>query len=188
MNKDYFTQDDPVNRHIFRENFDENRKRILKEWKARKEQIMTDYDKITRTTYQDEVKAYWKGRCDKSQEDNKRLKSLLTQAQVEVCSMNCPSVKKTGTEWPHCKLCKEITEALKGKEQIMSKVSDIKILKQIELDIIGDISGIVNYAGNAFFYDDKEEMKFWKGQYIALDRTRKRIQQQWLLLSIKKPK
>ena len=70
----------------------------------------------------------------------------------------------------------------------MSKISDIKILKQIELDIIGDISGIVNYAGNAFFYDDKEEMKFWKGQYIALDRTRKRIQQQWLLLSIKKPK
>ena len=40
MKKDYFTPDDPVNGHIFSENFDENRKRILKEWKARKEQIM----------------------------------------------------------------------------------------------------------------------------------------------------
>ena len=42
MNKDYFTPDDIMNRHIFRENFDENRKRILKEWKARKEQIMSE--------------------------------------------------------------------------------------------------------------------------------------------------
>jgi hypothetical protein len=49
-----------------------------------------------------------------------------------------------------------------------------------------EIMKILNlYAGIAFLDEDKEEMKFWKGQHIALDRTRKKVQEQRLMLSIK---
>jgi len=49
--------------------------------------------------------------------ENEKLKGLLSQAISEICSFNCPSIKKTGEEWSHCKLCEDMTIALKGYEK-----------------------------------------------------------------------
>ena len=50
------------------------------------------------------------------QQENKidELKVLLKEAQPHICSHLCPSIKKIEEEWTHCKLCEEITKALKG--------------------------------------------------------------------------
>jgi len=51
-----------------------------------------------------------------------------------------------------------------------------KILKILEKEILEDISQIQIYAGIAFLDDDEPEMKFWKGQYIALKRVLKNLE------------
>ena len=68
----------------------------------------------------------------------------------------------------------------------MSKESDIKLLRAIELEIAADMARLVSPAGNAFLADDVEEMRFWKGQHTGLDRIRRRIQDKWLKKSITK--
>ena len=55
-------------------------------------------------------------KLDAFEVENETLKNLLRQSHAEVCSMNCPSVKKAEDKWTHCKLCEEITKALKGGE------------------------------------------------------------------------
>ena len=49
--------------------------------------------------------------------ENQRLKELLERAHEKVCSLDCPSVKKTGEPWPHTDLCKLISKALAAPPQ-----------------------------------------------------------------------
>lgn len=61
---------------------------------------------------------------------------------------------------------------------------DKDTLHEIELQIIQEQIDIAPYGGTAFFNDDKEEMKFWKGQYVALERLRKWVSKKSLELLI----
>ncbi len=40
------------------------------------------------------------------------LRELLREAQESVCSLKCPSVKRTGEPWTHSDLCSRITRTL----------------------------------------------------------------------------
>jgi len=40
------------------------------------------------------------------------LAGLLSEVAPIVCGTLCPSVKKTGTEWPHVDLCQRIRKAI----------------------------------------------------------------------------
>lgn len=65
---------------------------------------------------------------------------------------------------------------------------DADTLKEIELRLIKEQIDIRPYAGNAFFEDDEKEMKFWKGQYIALERMRKWVAEKYLHLAMEADK
>lgn len=89
--------------------------------------------------------------------ENKRLQAELGVEKVE------REIEKTIDD-----------EAILGyrEENKQSK----EVLKELELSIVQDEINIAPYAGNAFFADDEPEMKFWKGQYVALERVRKLIE------------
>lgn len=53
-------------------------------------------------------------------------------------------------------------------------------LKQITKEIFTDMLQVEKYAGTAYCTEDESESKFWKGQYIALKRTRHSIETRML--------
>jgi len=66
----------------------------------------------TRQQYQDEVKAFWKGRCDQLQADNKRLRERLDA--VEELNV-CYRLGRQPSEKLHRKL-EKTKQALKEKQ------------------------------------------------------------------------
>ena len=62
----------------------------------------------------------------------------------------------------------------------MSKKSDIKLLAEIEDELFSEMCSFNTYAGTAFLTNDEENMHFFKGQYRALDRARKKIEERRL--------
>jgi hypothetical protein len=40
------------------------------------------------------------------------LLALLVKAQPIVCSLSCPSVKRTGEEWTHSDICRAMSDAI----------------------------------------------------------------------------
>lgn len=44
------------------------------------------------------------------------LLDMLVDAHEAYCSLNCPSVKKAGAEWPHTDRCKEMRKAIAAAE------------------------------------------------------------------------
>jgi hypothetical protein len=63
-------------------------------------------DEATITRYKAYLKVKQK-KCD-------LLEKLLIKAAPIICSYLCPCVKKSGEEWSHSDLCKEIRSALGG--------------------------------------------------------------------------
>ena len=63
-------------------------------------------------------------------------------------------------------------------------------LKQITEEIFDDMLQVQKYAGTAYCteVDDDSESKFWKGQYIALKRTRQSIERHMFMLQIEREK
>lgn len=61
-------------------------------------------------------------------------------------------------------------------------------LKEITEEIFTDMLQVEKYAGTAYCREteDESESKFWRGQYIALKRTRQRIETQMLRLIMKR--
>ena len=45
---------------------------------------------VTRQQYQDEVKKYWKGRCDRLQAENEKLLAIIKNALVSLAIINMP--------------------------------------------------------------------------------------------------
>ena len=54
------------------------------------------------------------------------------------------------------------------------------IVEEILSKLAKEIHQIRPYAGAAFLTDDKSEMKFWKGQYTALEGIRKFVEEKRL--------
>lgn len=63
-----------------------------------------------------------------------------------------------------------------------------KELKKVQDDIFKDMHEIQNYAGIAFCTEteDESESKFWRGQYIALNRTRVNVQNRMFRLQMER--
>jgi len=43
-----------------------------------------------------------------SAKEIRALRALIAEAQDNICAAYCPSVKRTGEEWPHVDLCKRL--------------------------------------------------------------------------------
>ena len=67
----------------------------------------------------------------------------------------------------------------------MSKETEEQ-LKQITEEIFTDMLQIEKYAGTSYCTEGEEEAKFWKGQYIALKRTRQAIETRMLRMVMKR--
>lgn len=61
-----------------------------------------------------------------------------------------------------------------------------KELKDVAEKIFDDMFQVRKYAGIAYCTEDEAEAKFWKGQYIALKRTREKIEDRMLKLILKR--
>ena len=59
-----------------------------------------------------------------------------------------------------------------------------KILEEIIDKLDKEIYQIRPYAGAAFLSGDEEEMKFWKGQYVGLERIRKFVKEKRLVMLV----
>ena len=55
-------------------------------------------------------------------------------------------------------------------------------LKQITDEIFDDMLQVEKYAGTSYCTEEESESKFWKGQYLALKRTRQSIETRMLRL------
>lgn len=67
----------------------------------------------------------------------------------------------------------------------MSKKSDIKLLEEIENILFSEMESLMPYTGRAFLTKDDETLHLFKGQYIALDRMRKKFENKRLRLMTK---
>ena len=67
----------------------------------------------------------------------------------------------------------------------MSEATE-KQLKEITEEIFTDMHKVEKYAGTAYCTEDESESKFWKGQYIALKRTRQSIETRMLRMIMKR--
>jgi len=65
---------------------------------------------------------------------------------------------------------------------------DYDTLHEIELWIIQQVMDFQNYAGGAFLTDDIKDMRFWKGQYVALEILRKKIAEKALRILVEEEK
>ena len=85
--------------------------------------------------------------------------------------------------------CKVIVDLLDTKGNVIVtlkyKLMDKDILEEILLEIAGEMIQIAPYAGNALFSGDEAEIKFWKGQYLALERIRKFVEEKHLVRLVK---
>ena len=63
-----------------------------------------------------------------------------------------------------------------------------KELKKVMDELFKDMVNIQNYAGIAFCTEteDESESKFWRGQYIALNRTRQNVQNRMFRLRMER--
>ena len=63
-----------------------------------------------------------------------------------------------------------------------------KELKEITEDIFDDMLQVEKYAGTAYCTEteDESDAKFWKGQYLALKRTRQKIETRMLRMIMKR--
>jgi len=61
---------------------------------------------------------------------------------------------------------------------------DEDTLHEVELRICQEIIDIAPYAGNALFDGDESEIRFWKGQHIALERLRKYISKKQIQIMV----
>ena len=59
-------------------------------------------------------------------------------------------------------------------------------LKQITEEIFDDMLQVEKYAGTSYCTEEESESKFWKGQYLALKRTRRSIETRMLRLVMKR--
>lgn len=60
----------------------------------------------------------------------------------------------------------------------------IEILNKILGKLAKELLQIRPYAGASFLENDKSMMEFWKGQYIALERIRKFVEEKRLQLMV----
>jgi len=67
-------------------------------------------------------------------------------------------------------------------------IMDYDTLHEIELWIIQQVMDFQNYAGGAFLTDDIKDMRFWKGQYVALEILRKKIAEKALRILVEEEK
>lgn len=63
-------------------------------------------------------------------------------------------------------------------------------LKEITEEIFTDMFQVEKYAGTAFCTEteDESESRFWKGQYVALKRTRQNIETRMFRMIMKREK
>lgn len=59
-------------------------------------------------------------------------------------------------------------------------------LKEITDEIFDDMLQVEKYAGTSYCTEEESESKFWKGQYLALKRTRQSIETRMLRLVMKR--
>ena len=67
----------------------------------------------------------------------------------------------------------------------MSKETEEQ-LKQITEEIFTDMLQVEKYAGTSYCTEEESDSRFWKGQYLALKRTRQAIETRMLRMVVKR--
>lgn len=72
-------------------------------------------------------------------------------------------------------------------EELVFSIDIEKELKKVMVEIFADMAKIQHYAGVAFCTEeDESESKFWRGQYLALNRTWRNVQTRMFRLQMKR--